>query len=102
MMTIIGCSQCGKQEHLPIEFEFTARVVCCNHCHNARDSYIIFHFCDLVCFTAWYKGVLESGGINCWECRGTGYSSGFESNGTCELCKGAGILSMCEMVGFAR
>jgi hypothetical protein len=101
MLTVIGCDHCGNESNLNVSFTFTAQSECCEKCHHLRSTSKTFHFCDIECFTLWFDKV-KGTGIPCWDCRGTGFSSGFESNGICTLCDGKKYLKESKMVGFAQ
>jgi len=87
MLRVIGCTQCGNQDNLCIEFKFTVESKSCSECHNIQSNVWSFHFCNIACFTKWFDEVKEKG-ISCQDCRGTGNQFGFKANGICTVCKG--------------
>lgn len=99
MVMTIGCSQCGNESNLAVSFKFTALVECCEKCYKTRDDSNKFFFCNLKCFSKWFKSV-EKKGVPCWYCGTTGYTAGFKQNGRCTLCHGKKYLKESKMVGF--
>jgi hypothetical protein len=103
MLQIIHCRNCDKDSFLNISFKMTINVSCCSECHKSDSKEWSFYFCDLKCFQQWLleEEIFEEG-IPCQDCRETGWSAGFESNGVCPTCCGKKRVINTTIKGFSK
>lgn len=89
MLIAIRCTNCGKTGGLPIKFSATVSDNRCKHCRHSEQKTWNYHFCNVSCHTDWLIGCdVSADGVECLDCRGTGFAFGFESNGVCDTCNG--------------
>jgi len=82
----IYCDWCSGNPTDGPSLEWKYPITRCDSCHNTKEE-LSWHFCNLSCL----KKALASG-LQCKWCWGSGYLSGFRSNGDCERCIGRGYF----------
>lgn len=95
MIQQIICNNCQNSSLFKIQFKVIANHNQCDKCHHSEFDEKTFFFCDMNCFVEWsiHSNIYQDG-IPCWSCRDTGYTFGFEQNGTCKLCNGTKKLKI--------
>jgi hypothetical protein len=91
MLQLIKCSTCKKDGSFPIEHKLRISTECCEKCHHINEVIWTYYFCSPGCFNIWLTEIATKG-ITCHDCRGTGFTAGFTSNGTCSRCNGTGSI----------
>jgi len=95
MLTIIHCDACKKSGMFDFELKFHLESHLCEKCHHHTMDAWTYYFCNIACMMDWLqKNEIADKGIPCRDCRDlsgnpTGFRWGFESNGTCDTCKGS-------------
>lgn len=85
MVQTIGCTQCGKENMLSINFKFTSEVSTCKQCHKIHAIDWTYYFCDLNCFMKWIKeNKIAQKGLPCQSCQAC------DEHKECRRCKGKG------------
>ena len=96
MMMIIPCTQCHKEGQFDVHLKFMYEWATCNLYHGHSREWT-FYFCDIGCMFTWLESRdIKDQGIPCQDCRETGWSGGFESNGPCEICHNAKRVKVCQ------
>lgn len=94
MLRTIHCDACNKSGMFDIHFKFMLESRLCEKCHHHSGTDWDYYFCNIACLMNWLKNnEIADKGFPCRDCcdmKGvsTGFRYGFESNGTCDTCKG--------------
>lgn len=95
MLSIIRCDHCDKSGMFDFELKFHIESHLCEKCSHHTMTAWDYYFCNITCLMKWLKdNQIEEKGLHCRDCRdmngqSTGFRWGFESNGTCDTCKGS-------------
>lgn len=89
MLELVRCANCSRSGTFKINLVVTYESKNCECCHRLERKTWDYHFCNLSCQMEWIEQKeIVTKGLECQNCRSTGFAFGYESNGICQTCDG--------------